>query len=86
MAHAAISALAGDALAGKVALVTGAAKGIGRGAALALAYVGADVAINDITLDHHASTTAETVGALGRLGNHCEAERVRAIVFISLSG
>jgi glucose 1-dehydrogenase len=66
MTHAAIGVLAGDALARKVGLVTGAAKGIGRGAALALAHAGADVAINDITLDHHADTTAASVGALGR--------------------
>jgi NAD(P)-dependent dehydrogenase (short-subunit alcohol dehydrogenase family) len=37
-----------DALAGKVAVVTGAARGIGRGAAIALAYAGADVVGIDI--------------------------------------
>ena len=34
-------------LLGKKALVTGAARGIGRGCALELARAGADVAIND---------------------------------------
>ncbi|NKY09683.1 2-dehydro-3-deoxy-D-gluconate 5-dehydrogenase KduD [Cellulomonas hominis] len=48
---------------GKVALVTGAARGLGQGAALALAEAGADIAV----LDHVAGTeTADAVRALGR--------------------
>lgn len=38
-------------LAGKVALVTGSARGLGRAYAIRLARLGADVAINDIDLD-----------------------------------
>nr|WP_205693199.1 2-dehydro-3-deoxy-D-gluconate 5-dehydrogenase KduD [Cellulomonas sp. IC4_254] len=48
---------------GKAALVTGGARGLGRGAALALAEAGADLAL----LDHVAATeTADEVRALGR--------------------
>jgi SDR family mycofactocin-dependent oxidoreductase len=42
------SAFAADALAGRVAVVTGAARGIGRAAAVALAQAGADVAGVDV--------------------------------------
>lgn len=52
--------------AGKVALVTGAARGIGRGIALALAADGANVVINDV--DHEAEATAVSaeIEAMGR--------------------
>jgi NAD(P)-dependent dehydrogenase (short-subunit alcohol dehydrogenase family) len=52
-------------LTGKKALVTGAAVGIGRGCALALARAGADVAIVDID-DKTGAKTAGEVRSLGR--------------------
>lgn len=52
-------------LTGKIALVTGASRGLGRHFALALAQAGADVAITSRTLDSLAST-AVAIEALGR--------------------
>jgi len=52
-------------LEGKVALVTGAASGIGRATALGFAKAGADVAISDIDLAG-CDETAQLVHALGR--------------------
>jgi NAD(P)-dependent dehydrogenase (short-subunit alcohol dehydrogenase family) len=55
-----------DALAGSVALVTGAARGIGRGVALELARAGADVVINDVNPGSDARDVAAQIAALGR--------------------
>ena len=51
---------------GKVALVTGARRGIGRGISLELAREGADVAINDVESPEQAETVAAAIRALGR--------------------
>ncbi len=53
------------ALNGKVALVTGAGAGIGRGIALRLAQDGADIALVDVQQDKMAAVAAE-IQALGR--------------------
>ena len=64
-------------LSGKVALVTGAGRGLGRHYALHLAGLGADVVVNDIDLgcasEFDETLTAETVMA------ECEALGVSAI-------
>jgi NAD(P)-dependent dehydrogenase (short-subunit alcohol dehydrogenase family) len=54
-------------LSGKVALVTGAAQGLGRAMALALAESGADLLLVDRN-DHGARETAATIAQLGRRG------------------
>ncbi len=53
-------------LLGKKALVTGAARGIGRGCALELARAGAEVAINDRAITPEAEAVVAEVRALGR--------------------
>jgi len=50
---------------GKVALVTGAGRGIGKGIALRLAQMGADIAVNDF-VGETAERTAKEVRDLGR--------------------
>src|SRR5687767_544276 len=53
-------------LEGLTALVTGAARGIGRGCALELARAGADVAVVDVQHAEEAEATVREIEALGR--------------------
>jgi enoyl-[acyl-carrier protein] reductase III len=53
-------------LTGKVALVTGGSRGIGRAIALKLAEAGADVVLNFVAARGAADRTAEQIAALGR--------------------
>lgn len=60
-------------LCGKVALVSGAARGIGRAAALALAQEGADLVVNDLR-EEEARAAAAEIEALGRRALVCRAD------------
>ncbi len=53
-------------LTGKVALVTGGSRGIGRACAIRLAEAGADIVLNYVTSRGQADQTAEEIAALGR--------------------
>jgi enoyl-[acyl-carrier protein] reductase III len=62
-------------LAGKLALVTGGGRGIGRAVALSLAQQGANILVNYLRNEDAAAETAEAVRALGR-----QAETIRGHV------
>jgi len=72
-------------LAGKVALVTGAGRGIGREIALRLGELGADVVVNDVARPEAADGVVAELEAMGRrgavvLGDVSSADDVKIIV------
>ena len=52
-------------LEGKVAIITGAARGIGKAIALKFAAEGADIAFTDLNIDDNAKQTEAEIAALG---------------------
>jgi 3-oxoacyl-[acyl-carrier protein] reductase len=63
---------------GKVALITGASRGIGRGCAVALAEAGADIAVNFRVQEEAARKTCALVEGLGRRALSVQADVSRA--------
>jgi glucose 1-dehydrogenase len=59
---------------GKVALVTGASRGIGRGIAIKLASEGAHVVVNYNTHRHEAEEVTSAIRAMGRQALVCQAD------------
>ncbi|MCD8101062.1 MAG: 3-oxoacyl-[acyl-carrier-protein] reductase [Alistipes sp.] len=55
-------------LEGKVAIVTGAARGIGKAIAIKFAEAGADVAFTDLAVDENAAATEKAINDLGVKG------------------
>lgn len=53
-------------LTGRVAMVTGASRGLGRGIALALAELGADIIVNYLSSSKEAEKVSEEIRGLGR--------------------
>jgi 3-oxoacyl-[acyl-carrier protein] reductase len=67
-----------DKLAGKIALITGASRGIGRGCVAGLAEAGADIAVNFRVQEEAAKETCSLVERLGRRALPVQADVSRA--------
>ena len=65
-------------LRGKVALVTGSSRGIGRAVAIELAKAGADVAVNFLKKEKEARITLEQINTAGRRGILLQADVSKA--------
>lgn len=61
-------------LEGKVAIVTGSGRGIGRAVAMKLASLGANIVINDIPSSEAADETAKEIEAMGRQTLVCKGD------------
>ncbi len=72
-----------DKLAGKIALITGGSRGIGRGCAIALAEAGADIAVNFRVQEEAAKETCSLVERLGRRAIPVQADVSRASLKLS---
>lgn len=59
---------------GKIALVTGAARGMGRGIALCLAAEGADLAINDLACPEEADEVVDSIQKLGQQARYWQGD------------
>ena len=78
-------------LEGRVALVTGGSRGIGRAISLAMAEAGADVVVNFVNDEVSARGTADEIRALGRKAMTCRADvadpdGVKAMVGAAVEG
>jgi NAD(P)-dependent dehydrogenase (short-subunit alcohol dehydrogenase family) len=78
--------MSGSPLAGKVALVTGAGKRIGRNLALRLASEGADVIVNYRTLKAEAEDVVMQISAMGRVAMAIQADVAKRTDVLALFG
>ena len=73
-------------LEGKVALITGAARGIGKAIALKYAAEGADIAFTDLVIDDNGKQTEQEISALGWRENFTIYDESDKIALIKESG
>jgi 3-oxoacyl-[acyl-carrier protein] reductase len=68
-----------DRLSGKVALITGASRGLGKAVALGFAQEGADIIVNYVRDAAAAEVTAKAIRQLGRLAHVVQADAAKRI-------